>query len=79
MTNNAATARKLSVVWGINEVYLDKEKGGISEAVLHAANYLKNEGLNDNDLFVFTAGVSNSKKQRTNLLEIREIGEVLSS
>lgn len=79
MTNNAATARKLSVVWGINEVYLDKEKGGISKAVLHAANYLKNEGLNDNDFFVFTAGVSNSKKQRTNLLEIREIGEVLSS
>ncbi len=79
MTNNATTARKLSIVWGINEVYLDKEKGGVSESVLHAARYLKNEGLNDNDLFVFTAGVSNSKTQRTNLLEIREIGEVLSS
>ncbi|MCC7572865.1 MAG: pyruvate kinase [Candidatus Methanofastidiosum sp.] len=79
MTNNTATARKLSIVWGINEVYLDQEKGGISEAVLHAAKFLKNEGLKDNDLFVFTAGISNSKKPRTNLLEIREIGEVLSS
>ena len=79
VTNNAATARKLSVVWGINEVYLEKNKGGISESVLHAANFLKNEGLQDKDLFIFTAGVSKSKLTRTNLLEIREIGEVLSS
>lgn len=79
VTNNAATARKLSVVWGINEVYLEKNKGGISESVLHAANFLKNEGLQDKDLFIFTAGISKSKLTRTNLLEIREIGEVLSS
>ncbi len=79
MTNNAATARKLSIVWGINEVYLEKNKGGISESVMHAASFLKNEGLEDKDLFIYTAGISNSKLPRTNLLEIREIGEVLSS
>ncbi|NMC76214.1 MAG: pyruvate kinase [Candidatus Methanofastidiosa archaeon] len=79
MTNNAATARKLSIVWGINEVYLEKNKGGISESVMHAATFLKKEGFEDKDLFIFTAGISNSKLPRTNLLEIREIGEVLSS
>jgi len=79
MTNNPATARKLSLVWGIREVHLNREKEGISDGAFHAAKYLKSEGLQDSDLFIFTAGVSNSKKQRTNLLEIREIGEVLSS
>ncbi len=79
MTNKVETARKLSIVWGINEVYIDEDKGGISEDVLHVAKYLKKQGLKDDDLFVFTAGVNNTKVKRTNLLEIRGIGEVLSS
>ena len=73
MTNNPATARKLSLVWGIREVHLNREKEGISDGAFHAAKYLKSEGLQDSDLFIFTAGVSNSKKQRTNSIRIREI------
>jgi len=76
LTTIEATARQLSLVWGVHSVQTRDDIAGFSDMVGKSTRISRREGLaRDGDRVVITAGVPFGQAGTTNILRIAVIGE----
>lgn len=74
-THNAQTQRRLALVWGVQPLLLERSMTSdeMMERAIEAAQAA--HVVKDGDLLVMTAGVPVGIPGRTNMLQVRRVGE----
>ena len=78
ITDNRATAQKLTLVWGVTPIVTQKAQTTDEILELAVDESLKYGYVNHGDLVVITAGVPVGESGTTNLMKVHVIGDLLA-